>query len=126
MKVVIPRSQWLRGSGHGELWRKNDDCGCVLGHYGLALGYTKDQLRGCGDPSDVEIPLTDLGPKWPEWLMYELIDDDEGGIGVYETTRRAGDIISANDDMRDGWSDERRENELRIMFATHGIELEFV
>jgi hypothetical protein len=122
MKLVIPRDKWERGTGEGLLWNEKTDCGCALGHYGLALGYSKEELVGCGTPAETWFSDDDV-PKWPSWALVEVYDDAESEDEPrYEDSRAATKIIEANDhdDIQD------REAKLVDLFAKYGVGLEFV
>lgn len=125
MKVTIPRDRWLRGDAAGILWNVDTGCGCVFGHYAIALGYDPLELHLGDEPSGVPVPTNAPGPLWPDWVVYDsgltFGPDDEP---AYVTTAACGHMISINDTP--GLTDETREKQLKMFFGYHGVELEFV
>ena len=97
MRVTIPRSKWIRGGSHtiSMLWDKTRDCGCVLGHFGLALGYTRDDLKNVGSPMDSVLFPDDN--RWPEWIVFRVYDEDLDDYTGWKDTLDAEDIIGVND-----------------------------
>lgn len=134
MKVTIPRDKWLRPYSHSgwgsQLWHTAIGCGCVMGHFGLSLGISPEQLHGCVVPEET-ISSSDDSP-WPDWVTVpdictEAAPEDMVSVGDrlgWTGTDEVEEIIRVNDDPNI-W-DDVRERRLIEMFARHGVELEFV
>jgi hypothetical protein len=82
-----------------------------LGFFGCALGIKKQRMLGRPNPDSVNSKL------WPEWAR-----SDRVGRSVPKVT--LGELISTNDDPRMGESD--REEKIKELFKSKGVEVEFV
>lgn len=122
MEFVCDRSTLLTGAalkafspyGSGVLYDPKSECACVLGQYLMAVGASKDHLKGKGDPSDVR-PL----PVEAGWLVEQV-----PGRESKQNTDVANDIVAANDNW--DMHQIRREAKLKKLFAKEGITLSFV
>lgn len=118
-EFTVIRSKWTgRDSNilvdeHGRrkihwsgLWNENTGDMCCLGFYGLACGYSKQNMAGRGMPC--------FGKK---------INTFFGGVTAGETdgARKAADI---NDSVT--LTQSEKEEQLIALFAEHGITLNFV
>jgi hypothetical protein len=109
MKLVIDRSRWLRGEGPStsSMIRLRDEKMCCLGFFGLACGIERDRLLNRLVPTILQ------SPNWPVWLV------DLGG-----NTTEARLLMNTNDS--EAMSGAEREAALTAVFASHGVEVEFV
>lgn len=99
-KLTIPREKWGKGSlllPDGKM--------CCLGHLGKACGYTDDQLRGNGMPGEV----SNWGYKYPN-AFKDMYGADE---------------IAAQINDADNMSGPEKERQLKILFKSRGIKLNF-
>lgn len=106
---TIDRAKWLRGIGSIEsaLWRA--DCGCCLGHYGVACGIKPDTMRGHGGPRDL---YTDKRIQMPDMLDHNHLN-----------ARMTFTLMSTNDDQ--GLSAKERERRIKAGFREIGVRVTF-
>lgn len=111
-KLVIDRSRWLRGEGGhtSALLRSVDRKMCCLGFLGLACGVPPDHMEGWADPS------TASHPAWPLWIS------DDGGVTQQDHV--VNELVRLND--VEAIPDAEREACLARVFASHGVEVEFI
>lgn len=122
MKFVIDRSGWRCGA-HGPYARGKGVTGllndsfykCCLGFCAEQLGIASEQLRGIGEPCDIE---REPGEE-PDGVLVFTSD----GYG-YHNTELTNSAISINDS--DNLDDKEREQSLIALFAKHGHEIEFM
>jgi hypothetical protein len=143
VRFEIDRSKWLHGKAvrspaddskivteASSLLHPDTGCMCCLGFFGLAAGLTPDQLRGMGEPSEVELNHDQTSP-WPTELVNVYEDDDEGAAYIRaRDTSVCGDLIGANDESEIGQdlATFRADKEAAItkLFASIGHEAVFV
>lgn len=110
-KLVIDRSRWLRGEGHGEsyLVRSCDGKMCCLGFYALACGDDPEVLRNERSPAEVWDKT-----RIPGWLI----------DGAGNNTEIADALMKINDS--ETMPAVEREGKIWEIFANHGVSVEFV
>lgn len=129
-KLIIDRSKWLRGEGEtaSKLLRERDGKMCCLGFYLLSCGLEPDMIQGRGTPGAVYkyrelYPEEHQGEPVPAWTYEYHNDEDE-----YYNTFIVRDLIRANDEWVDDLigGEKGREERITALFATQGIEVEFI
>lgn len=128
MKVIVDRSRWLRGEG-GECSSLQRDCDgkrCCLGFACLAAGATEDQIAGFGDPGDADV--MHMGP-WK--IGHDHVDGNYAvRYAVLINDACVGIPPLGTAPQRDLYEpivdDADREARLIRIFASQGVELEFV
>lgn len=129
-QLILRDSEWLRGElswedgeNESKLYRTEDRRMCCLGLDALACGVPREILEDQATPLQVgreikeECPLPDALAYVARWVY--------SSFGEYEIhSQDATDLMTINDD-RD-FSDEERIEEMRPIFAKHGIELVFL
>jgi hypothetical protein len=143
MKFEIDRAKWLHGKAilspagdskivteASSLLHPDTGCMCCLGFFGLAIGLTRDQIRGMGEPSEIELNHDQTSP-WPTELVGVFEGDDEGYAYIRaRDTRVCSDLIEANDESEIGQdlATFRADKETAIakLFASIGYEAVFV
>lgn len=126
MKITIDRSRLrcggsksaARGIGPTELLNEQGFM-CCLGQIGLAMGVSREALRGAARPSDITSEVAD--PADFELLRY--LSSGPGRSRELNNTDLADSAMFINDDESIG--DAQRESELVELFDAHFIELEF-
>ena len=122
MKLTIKRSEWSRG-GAGYLYKKDTGKGCVIGHYMLACGLSRDDLHGWGDPGELfsekgwEDSMTDNDDP-----LHAIIKISSEKLDPF-TTDAGSKAMEINDSLID---DNVREAQLIELLAGWGTELEFI
>ena len=116
MKLSITRSNWLRGEGpiSSFLLREEDSKMCCLGFLAKACG-AQD-----GDIVNSKIPSYAKKVSWPKGIV--TVTDSELGYSTDLTI----ELMEVNDLHNKNLSDSIRETKLKEMFASIGIEVEFV
>ncbi len=113
MKVIIDRTNWLRGEGPSDsyLLRSRDSKMCCLGFVAVSAGATREAITDRETPadSDVEACLTGL-----------VAEDGDLDINTMVCDR----MMTINDDSL--LSDAEREQRLIEEASSIGYELEFV
>lgn len=106
MKVVIDRLNWLRGEGsaHSYLLRPADKKQCCLGFLGQALNI---DIYGLTSPEKT-------GVTWPTGCINEY------GLNSLVINN----LMRVNDHTN--YSDAEREEKIKELFSTIGIEVEFI
>lgn len=110
MKLTIDRSIWLRGEGSiaSFLLRQSDNKQCCIGILLEANGVKRDKLMGVSAvKNENNIPCV-IPPDNLNWLNEDQVNE----------------FYSINDSK--AYDDTFREQKLTEMFATHGIEVEFI
>jgi hypothetical protein len=123
MKLVIKRSEWIRGEGseHSLLFRPADGKRCCLGFLGNACGVK--------DLDQVEPTPAEVGAPFPEWLYepgkgtYNKAGS-KGGKTPYRNTTIGHRLMELNDNRV--IDDYEREEKLIAEFAKVGVEVTFV
>ena len=113
MKLVIDRKVWLRGEGDAvsRLLRPEDQKMCCVGIYGKALGLPDKVLE------DVTTATGWGGTTvWPDWVLEEC--------HTLGKTTDIAEVYVTNDEM--DFNDRERETRLTLLFAKHGVEVEFI
>lgn len=120
MKVVITRSNWLRGKGSRDsfLFRYSDGKMCCLGFLGIACGISKRDLLGRTTPEDVKVdPLI-----WPSGTLEPVLLKLSFRSG-FTNGPIIREIVRHNDDP--DVNEHTREEYLRNDFKGLGVEIEF-
>lgn len=114
MKLIIKRSEWLRGEGAdvSRLYRSSDGKMCCLGFLGLFCGGSREDMQGKGSPAIVR------NINWPDALSSK-----GGGLLPIESTACLN-LMNANDTQF--LTNEAREQKLTEQFAAIDIQVEFV
>jgi hypothetical protein len=138
MKLVIDRSRWCRGLRSTlpvqldavidpldvQLLRF-DGKRCCLGFFAQVCGIEDDAIEGHGEPANVDTDVSvTADPLWMRMLVETTDEDEEDLPGTFENSTLASALIEAND--RDGYAEPEREARIAEMFATIGVEVEFV
>lgn len=110
MKVIIKRSEWLRGQRPTFLCRPGDMKKCCLGFRAIAMGVKEKDMKGLYTPWDL--------------IDANLIQDDPAMTDHGALTKLCQDIIRVNDSVQ--LDDTTREEALKNLFAQAGDEIEFV
>jgi hypothetical protein len=117
-KFTINRKLWLNGDvlkAHPTmpslLRHEPSRMMCCLGFYAVACGLSFRAITERGDPS--ELPGL---PKQMEWLL----DPDED---MPQPSTDCMNLMTTNDSYH--ISEVRRESEIALFFAAHGIEVVF-
>ena len=120
MKVVVKRSEWLRGEGasSSSLYRPNDGHRCCLGFVGLACGLTDSDMRNVDTPQNLGNSLI---PKIME--RTKLLEKSKYGKGIRDT-QICAELMAINDETQK--SEEYREARITELGKMVGIEFEFV
>ena len=125
-KLVIDRKKWLRGQGAGTLlvtedWRDAREPDifpvgnmCCLGFECLRHGVSEDELGGETFPKNLSKRER---VKLPAWLG----QIDTNGDHIDETVVVLARVNDATD-----LSEGARELEITRLFATQGVEVEFI
>jgi hypothetical protein len=117
MKLVIKRSEWLRGEGvkDSALLRTCDNKMCCLGFLAVSLDATKESIADKASPACV--PTI----KWPEGFVkpYPFLKKHN-----QYTNSDCCELMEINDAT--DLPEEEREAELTKYFKRAGIEVEFV
>lgn len=122
-KLIIDRKIWARGETSAHVnklldFRSHGSGGaraqCCIGIYLSSCGMTDEQIGGLSTPADFGV-LRNL-PDEARWLVTEKKPT------LYDASDVACDLIGAND--RAYMPD--REERIKALFATQGIEVEFV
>lgn len=116
MKLTIDRTRWNRGKSTSL--RNYDGLMCCLGFFGLACGYTEQELLNCGTPIETITYLgrgSDTDSKWPTWLL----DGDERIVDTSTTD----ELVDINDSPNT--TDAYKEAEITRILGEHGVEVEF-
>lgn len=114
-KLVIKRSEWLRGTTGSMLLRPSDRMKCCLGFYALSVGVATEDIMDVGNPSFV------FGGNNAEKLN-KLVYIDAGGN--QQDTQVGIDLMSDNDCI--GMSDLDRELRITELFKKIDVEVEFI
>jgi hypothetical protein len=135
MKLTIPREIWLRGEGgdKSRLFRRDDGKMCCIGIYLRDLGVPVEKLTGCSSATSLHYMYgggLECVPKEAKWLLKtddfsSLICTPKEALELY----RANDAILAYPEGKDEpyfQTEEDRESAIKGLFATHGVEVEFV
>lgn len=134
MKLVILRDKWLRGNSQlSKLLDPNNGKMCCLGFYGLACGYTAQEIEDFPHPSDVA-GLQFLAHKrsslWPEWGVQKNTKTVHVDIGEWEERTEFTEcddfdkLMLVNDE--EDISEAEREMKIAEIFGRHGVLVEFV
>ena len=137
MKLTIKRDEWDRGST-GRFYNR-DTGSCVIGHYLLACGISKENLKGWGDAGEL---LTHLHWTTPQEVNMmtdtdnplsfivqsnsDLYAIDEADNEEFWTTDAASEAIEINDESEQKITNAERETQLIDLLAGWGTELRFV
>lgn len=138
MNLIIDRAKWLRGEGSGEsfLIRNTDGKMCCLGFLGLACEIPQEKLMGAKSPvSYYNGSLLDKTSRAPKEDWVRLNKEVEGIFGPpctflgeasnrFDISEVCAAMMKVNDSNR--MSDSVREETLRDLFRSTGIQVEFV
>ena len=108
MKITIEREKWLRGTGEGMLLDPKQKKMCCVGFFALALGYSKKEIEGHGQLS-------------------ELSQEKLEGMRWCKSARDKSDLVKlygANDTLQT--SDAQKEKSIKRLFKRHKVEVDFV
>ena len=133
LKVVVTRSNWLRGEGPRAscLLRPSDGRMCCLGFVAIARGLTHEELSRVDESSGMMNKTVSTPAEVKRLLGKDILP----GLTVLhknltETQVYWGNSDVATDLMTDNdnedMSDERREGLLRLNGLRAGIDFEFV
>lgn len=112
MKFIVDRKKWYRGQGSDESnLLREDGSRCCIGFVGQQCGVPDSLMlhRPC-----IQEGQLDTLQGFPKWMY--------ANWGPYDTL--VGEAYTCNDNESCG--DEVREVQLKIIFAKHGDEIEFV
>lgn len=117
MKLVIDRNTWLRGEGteNSFLLREKDSKMCCLGFLGAACGVPSESMTNTEAPALLNQDHRDL---FPDFLFHGGRDLNQ------DSSDECNSLVEINDDEE--LTPEEREAELTMLFAKHGIEVEFI
>lgn len=117
-EFTVDRRRWIK-SATGLLLRC-DGKRCILGFYLAACGIPDEELMGFPSPGNLFGGTTteEVSSKIPGWLIDRNRHDD-----CYNSVL-AERLMEVNDD--ETFSDEKREQVIREIFAQHGVEVRFV
>lgn len=115
MKLVIDRPSWLRGESdfRSKLLRSEDNKKCCLGFYSLACGLPEEAIRDRGTVTNACFGGSYPVPEEMQFLVHGRISSEVGG-----------QLMRINDNSN--ISDDEREKQLTSIFASHGVEVEFI
>jgi len=135
IKFTVYRDKWLRGgkNGIGETadayLLDSKGCRCCLGFLGSVLGTPDLDMRGTGQPDELE------DKRWPESLVCREPDPDsldEDGEPfpdepppplLFGCTKVLSDLMDVND--RESLTDAQRETRITELFASVDIDVTF-
>ncbi len=118
-KLVIKRSEWLRGSSADSmLYNAKLGTFCCLGIYGRDnLGYTKEALCSVLTPTTMD--------KYPDWM--QQCTSTPGGLSLVNRIMNANDqYLNLDTTEAQLITDAEREAKLTELFAKGNIEVQFV
>jgi hypothetical protein len=126
MKLIIDRSKWLRGEGSAKskLLRASDGKMCCLGQFGLACGFTPDDLVDIASPDD----SNGLGKTWKDKGNASFLFRNDGGNSLYvNRTDVCCTLMEKNDDYAsDYYTEAERESRIAAIFAANGVTVTFI
>lgn len=123
-ELVIDRTRWHRGRGHGNSYLLNsEDKMCCLGFECIANGYTPDQIKKVSTPRCLVIDIKST--SIPDNLRW-LVRDREGVESslAFVSTDDAKLLMDINDDM--DIYDEERQQQISAIFARNSIQVTFI
>lgn len=135
-KIIFVRKNWTRGT-----LAEGDGSFCALGFYlNQAVGIPESLLRGIGSPTSVPFrmvaeqlnSITHPTPEVLEKFAQKLVDagaqwlvcpvrNFDGTVTGFRESERASKIVGVNDSVKFD-----RERILTDLFASHGVQVEFV
>jgi hypothetical protein len=117
-KLIIKRSEWLRGEGpsYSYLYRSSDGKRCCLGFLGNQVcGFTDAEMSNKAMPS--ALPLS----NWPSKMLRE---NDEDRFGPLIDSTITTNLSNANDSKF--LPDEGREDRISRLMTELDIAVEFI
>lgn len=139
MKLTIERDKWLRGEGSDEscLLRTTDQKMCCLGFLACKLGYSEQDIANLESP--VQVISETQKNLWPAEMMRStfypnensniLPDDHLNGVPIGNGNVTMNLMLENDleiDEKHSRHSEADRERKLKEIFASIGIEVEFV
>jgi len=122
-KFTVNRDAWDRGREEGGALLSSYGY-CCLGFLGLACGLEDNDLKGNSLPEEtMHSKLAEDENPWPASLVIWR-DDRPHDRREWKDTHFTNAVVTVNDDC--SISDAEREEKLTELFASQGIEVEFV
>lgn len=122
--LVIQRSRWLRGDQPSYLKRESDGKRCCLGFYALQQGFTEVDILNLTTPAALAMAFK--GEELAKQRMSKLILGFPSGrfAPFYTDNEVCSNLMAAND--RSYTNEATREKDLKVLFKSIGVEVEFV
>ncbi len=120
-KFVIDRSIWMRGDGNGKLLDSKGQR-CCVGIYLKACGISDTKMLAIGTANSLVFRYRDTRPgeHVPKWLLKSVPAISSDAVTASEDAEK---LYSVNDSI--GFSEEKREQEVKEHFAKNGIKVSF-
>lgn len=131
LKVVVDMKTWRRGGEefdeeHGQTFLLNSKGNmCCLGFVARAYGISEDNIRGVGEPDDIEglASLEESPAKLYPSLVMDIHEESPFLGQIFKCTYLASKAMLINDDSH--LTDEERIVKLKNLFKNSDIELTF-
>lgn len=118
-KVVIDRRQWYRGhTGDDSCLLREDRRMCCLGFAAVACGIQPEHLLNRGAPSDVQLPLEEMG-------KFSKLLDISVKLDWGHSDNKITDKLIETNDFPELPEQEREEGIIRLG-ANVGFEFSFI
>lgn len=117
IKITIDRSKW----GRSELYNPKNNTMCAMGFIGNALGIPKEAMAWESSPRTMDRDGKNNKDNMRKWGIVGIAKCDNGDISF--DSHFIDKVIDANDGLTDGLY---RERYLTSIFASKGLELEFI